>query len=349
MYNYTFVVTVYNCEVYLEECIISLLKQTINDFEILLIDDGSTDDSGRICDQYAYKYVNIRAIHKENGGVSSARNLGIENANSFYIIFVDCDDTMNEDFLQDVSQIIYEYNPDLIISGLWFDFYKKGKHVQSQLQSSMNRGLIGQSQVVNNIWEMFQGNILSSSCAKVYSMNLLKQYDLKFDENLKLYEDLEFVIRYLSKCNSVFLKETAYYHYRIILEANRYYSRIYDLDQVNNIIMTIDRTWMHYYSSYVNKEDANVREQMINIEYNILSQVISETLWKYLYKISLFCEKVDVIRNLSEYQRIYKDKTDRRESMSKEIRFIYKNRKISLWGWIFYRKNRHKVARFLKR
>ena len=93
------VVPVYNVEDVLHFCIDSILNQTYSDFELLLVDDGSTDKSGDICDQYARKDTRIRVFHKENGGVSSARNLGIDNANGEYICFIDSDDYVNSEFL----------------------------------------------------------------------------------------------------------------------------------------------------------------------------------------------------------------------------------------------------------
>lgn len=86
------IVPVYNAEKYLNRCVDSILSQTMTDFELLLIDDGSKDDSGRICDEYAEKDARVRAFHKPNGGVSSARNLGLNNARGNWIAYVDADD-----------------------------------------------------------------------------------------------------------------------------------------------------------------------------------------------------------------------------------------------------------------
>lgn len=92
------IVPVYNVEKYLSRCIDSILAQTFTDFELLLIDDGSKDKSGNICDEYAKKDSRIRVFHKENGGVSSARNLGLDNAEGEWILFVDADDWIEQDY-----------------------------------------------------------------------------------------------------------------------------------------------------------------------------------------------------------------------------------------------------------
>ena len=92
------IVPVYNSSQYLHRCIDSILYQSFNDFEVLLIDDGSIDNSGEICDEYAVKDSRVRVFHKENGGVSSARNVGLGNAVGEWVTFVDSDDWIDQDF-----------------------------------------------------------------------------------------------------------------------------------------------------------------------------------------------------------------------------------------------------------
>ncbi len=96
------IVPVYNIEKYFHRCVDSILSQTFTDFELLLINDGSNDNSGAICDEYAAKDARIRVFHKENGGVSSARNLGLDNAKGEWITFVDSDDYVKPDYLSNL-------------------------------------------------------------------------------------------------------------------------------------------------------------------------------------------------------------------------------------------------------
>lgn len=96
------IVPVYNAEKYLHRCVDSILSQTFTDFEVLLINDGSTDTSGVICDEYAQKDARVRVFHKENGGVSSARNVGIKNMRGLYSIHVDSDDWVEPSYLKDL-------------------------------------------------------------------------------------------------------------------------------------------------------------------------------------------------------------------------------------------------------
>ena len=109
------IVPVYNVEQYLPHCIDSILTQTFTDFEVLLIDDGSTDNSGRICDEYAKKDNRIRVFHKENGGVSSARNVGLDNAEGEFLGFVDGDDILSPVYLM----ILLKALEDFLLSDGW--------------------------------------------------------------------------------------------------------------------------------------------------------------------------------------------------------------------------------------
>ena len=106
---------VYNVDKYLERCINSVVNQTFNDFEYILVDDGSTDFSGSICDEFAEKDSRIKVIHKENGGVSSARNIGIDSSKGEWIVFVDSDDTLERNALEIISVYLNKYQLDLLV------------------------------------------------------------------------------------------------------------------------------------------------------------------------------------------------------------------------------------------
>ena len=111
------IVPVYNTEKFLHRCIDSILTQTYTDFELLLIDDGSKDSSGTICDEYAAKDVRVRVFHKENGGVSSARNMGLDNARGEWITFVDSDDWIDDNYLEALYGACIVSGSDIVFCG----------------------------------------------------------------------------------------------------------------------------------------------------------------------------------------------------------------------------------------
>lgn len=119
------IVPVYNVEKYLSRCIESILSQTFTDFELLLIDDGSTDRSGEICDEYAKKDTRIRVFHTKNRGVSAARNLGLDNAKGEWISFVDSDDWVENDYLKSLfNDNFLTENKCVICESVYVDFEK---------------------------------------------------------------------------------------------------------------------------------------------------------------------------------------------------------------------------------
>lgn len=122
--QFSVIVTIYNIEEWIYRCIQSILGQTYNDFEIILVDDGSTDRSGKICDEFCEKYPNtFRVIHKENGGPSDARNVGVQAARGEYIIFIDGDDFLKEDALRNMKDAIVNFSkPDILYSNGNFEF-----------------------------------------------------------------------------------------------------------------------------------------------------------------------------------------------------------------------------------
>lgn len=110
------IVPVYNVENYIEECCKSLLEQTYSNIEILLIDDGSKDNSGKICDVFANKFNNFKVYHKENGGLSDARNYGLKFAKGEYVTFVDSDDTVEKNYIEELYNLIKKYKTSMSIA-----------------------------------------------------------------------------------------------------------------------------------------------------------------------------------------------------------------------------------------
>lgn len=200
------VVPVYNTEKYLDQCIQSILSQTYTDFELLLIDDGSTDFSGVICDKYAVQDSRIRVFHKPNGGVSSARNMGLDNVNGEWITFCDADDYVEDNWLDNfiynaegcelVCQSINVFQNDCK-----FDYY----HLKTAYFESPSNVIYE----LNNSWQM-----LGSLCNKLFKTNIIKRNSLYFNEEIKFCEDTEFVTRYLKYVNRMYNIDGGGYNYR---------------------------------------------------------------------------------------------------------------------------------------
>ena len=133
------VIPVYNVQDYIHRCIDSLIKQSLfKQIEVLLVDDGSMDSSGKICDEYANKYENIRVYHKENGGLSHARNFAIEYLNSDYVFFLDSDDMVAGSFLSDMKRIIDGDRPDVICFKCCYERKKEEYRLKGNKKITVN-------------------------------------------------------------------------------------------------------------------------------------------------------------------------------------------------------------------
>lgn len=230
--KYSFIIPVYHCEKYLEGCISSIQAQDFHcNYEIILVDDGSPDGSGKICDKYAEQYENIRSFHKENGGASSARNYGIERAKGEYLLFIDGDDTVDKCLLSHLEQ--QEMSEDiLVVYGMSFDYYAGNEIEHTEILAYPESGHFDKKQLEKKFDEFFRCNSLSSACNKVFSKKIINEHHIRFDENMNLYEDFEFVLRYLQYMNQVYCIKEGYYHYRLLREENHLKNRVSDLKRL---------------------------------------------------------------------------------------------------------------------
>ena len=182
------IVPVYNTEQFLSRCIESILKQSFTDYELLLVDDGSTDGSGAVCDAYAEKDERIRVFHKENGGVSSARNRGIDEAYGDFLTFVDSDDLINETYLEHLMS----KNSDLAVAGLK---HVKGGFVDFKVPKQASYISMMEMPMHWNTPEM--NYLYCYPVAKRFRKDIINENNIRFDENLFYQEDLCFVLSYM--------------------------------------------------------------------------------------------------------------------------------------------------------
>ena len=206
------IVPVYKAEKYLRKCVDSILAQTFTDYEVLLIDDGSPDLSGIICDEYAQKDSRIRVFHKENGGVSSARQFGIENAQGEYTIHVDPDDWIEVDMLEELYNKAIEDDADMVICDFYIDYenYRKSQYVRQQ-PSSLECKII-----LSELFKFLHG----SCCNKLIRRECYIKYNVKFPVELNYREDLYVCVKILQNNIRVSYSPKAFYHYVIGINDN---------------------------------------------------------------------------------------------------------------------------------
>ena len=213
------VVPVYNAEKTLRQCVDSILDQDYIDFELLLIDDGSNDNSPAICDEYASKDNRVKAFHKENAGVSAARNKGLENARGEWITFIDSDDYISEDYFHGVKSCKQE----LLVTGfrdeIGGNVYENVKMISDLYQNADDVTQFIRVQVSSNM-------VLRGPWGKFYRRELLGA--IRFNTEMKLGEDTCFVFDYLAKCKTIEVNASSFYVIRrgAIPDAVKYQSSV---------------------------------------------------------------------------------------------------------------------------
>lgn len=212
--EYSFIIPVYNCKPYLTACVESIRAIGADTYEILLIDDGSTDGSGPLCDALAQQYPEVRVVHQPNAGASAARNRGIQESNGEKIIFIDADDSLDADILRDVLADSRCDQADLVIYGLTFDYYYHGACYRRDPLFYSYDGLMSAEDWGQAFNDLFRFNSLSPLWNKVFKREVLEEHRLRLNTDMFLYEDLEFVLRYMQHCGVIWNVPKAVYHYR---------------------------------------------------------------------------------------------------------------------------------------
>ncbi|MDD6812388.1 MAG: glycosyltransferase, partial [Lachnospiraceae bacterium] len=211
------IIPVYNVANYLSACLDSILQQEFTDYEIILVDDGSTDDSSVICDNYAANHTNIRCIHKENGGLPSARQAGFRNANGTYIAFVDSDDWVSSSMFTTMCRYAKETEADIIHC----DFIAAMSDRQKECSIPFAPGLYNKEQLLENVYPkmIYSGTYFTFGAApniwnKLFKYDLLEKHLFHVPHEIKVGEDWLVTYPCILDANSIYFLKEAHYYYR---------------------------------------------------------------------------------------------------------------------------------------
>ena len=295
------IVPIYKVEKYLDRCINSILNQTFRDFELILVDDGSPDRCGDICEEYAKKDKRIKVIHKENGGLSDARNAGLDIATGKFIGFIDSDDFIHKDMYMILYDAIIKSKSD--ISQCKFKYFSK--------EDELNKNIIndGKYEIYNNIDAIEEiidnKNLNTNVWNKLYKRELFN--DIRFPKG-KIHED-EFVtykVFYRAKTVSYVNKELYYYFSNDTgimknLNINSKFDWIEAIEERNEFLLSIKE------KSLFNKSNSYLFFNLIKIRYNIKK---SEELKNKSQMYNLVNEKIkyslNAISDKSSYSKLNK-------------------------------------------
>lgn len=237
------VVPIYNSEETLEDTLDSLVSQTYEKIEIILINDGSTDGSLELCQAYKEKDNRIKLYTQKNKGVSAARNYGIQESRGTYIVFVDSDDLLNQSAIIELIDIQEEEKSDLIVYNIahFSDIKTGNENLQSKKYSIdyYSKDFFFE----NELSKYIENEKINSPCNKMYKVDILKKKNIFFDENISLAEDLLFNFKYLQTIQNVVIYSKELYYYRVDQQntlTTKFNEHKYDqLIRVNDLMKSI--------------------------------------------------------------------------------------------------------------
>lgn len=235
--TYSIIVPVYNAGATIKRCVESILNQEYRDWELILVDDGSKDDSLKLCEQYSLQDSRIRTLHQANSGPSAARNNGLSIARGTYVVFVDSDDWVESSFLSDYVDAGDEY--DIVYQGLWKD-WKNGEHIR------INHLDIDTAEVPSAIQKLWEHDLFGYTCLKRFRRNIIANNNLQFNTQIFFREDTIFTAQYFQHVQKVRVLPVANYHY-IYYESSLQHTRfnVKEMLHADNLIYEAFSTHFH--------------------------------------------------------------------------------------------------------
>lgn len=304
MIEISIIVPVYNAEKYIARCISSIIEQTFRNFELILVDDGSVDQSGKICDIFASKDERIRVIHKQNGGVSSARNKGIETAEGKYIMFCDSDDYVEQNWCEGLYSLIIKPEVNLAFCGYQSVDVCTRKKIASQNYSSGAKSIIPRTL----LWDVYMSNLLNMPWNKIYEANIIKKNNIIFDETWSYNEDLMFVLKYIQSSEGDFgISNELLYNYTQGIDGSltkRYVSNLWDIKKcvfkeldstIESCGIPFDFIKNEYYSKWIWAIESSIGNEMrkenkasVYEKFKNIFKITHSAVYKEAFKLGTF-------------------------------------------------------------
>lgn len=301
-------VPVYNVEKTLDRCIQSILNQTFKDFEIILVNDGSTDNSGRLCDEYAEKYDNIRVIHKQNEGLGPTRNVGIKEAKGDFIYHCDSDDWIKENLLEKVYAKITETNSDVAVFGYDIFTENNGKIIPYASVGVDDKIFTDEKEVKKFFTEQyFNSFVVLSACNRMYRRSFLVDNELFFP-GLRRSQDVAYSLSLFDRIERLVTIKDSFYCY--IIEPGVYKGRSFE--EMIDIYCTL-YDWTSDYFKKWNLFETEAGQNLVN---NICEQIANYSAYAFVEKYKDEWKKNTKIliknKRIKKYFSMYKnDKNSR--------------------------------------
>ncbi len=330
MMKISFIIPVYNCKAYLPACVDSIRTVNAENCEILLIDDGSTDGSGAVCDELAERIPEIRVVHQSNSGASAARNRGLQEARGELLLLIDADDSIDPDALGKVLSDPRCLENDLTVFGLTFDYYHNGKCYRRDPLCFEFDGVLDRNDWGRDFVQLYLDNSLSPVWNKVFKRKIIQANSLFLDSSMFLYEDFEFVLRYMRHCDRIWNVPQAIYHYRQSEDEGNAGRRLKRIDSIPEFLAPIEAALAALPETVSREDRATVLQQ----------------LYLVLAREKIAVSDLQTIRDICrDYQKWTKnrmlpigpDKFQQRLLESKAAELYLTNKKAQLRHWVAVR------------
>lgn len=269
------IIPVYNADKYIEKCVNSVVNQSYTNIEIILVNDGSQDNSLDLCKRLCYDHQNVICINQINSGPSSARNAGIEAATGEYLQFVDADDYIDSDMTQQLIDRIQDDNTDLVICGyrnIYLDDDIQVKKINNNIGIF---GVLTQKELAKFFYELYSNLFVNSPCNKLYKSKLLHKNRIRYNESFSLGEDLLFNLDYLKCCSSISIESSCYYNY--IHRNNETLTNKYFVDryEIQSLLFNSIRNFLKYNNEYNKNNMKYIEHLYVKIVLSTISELYS--------------------------------------------------------------------------
>ena len=285
------IVAVYNSEKTIKKCVESILEQTLGDIEIVLVDDGSIDNSAKLCDEYAEKNTNIQVVHKTNGGLVSARKAGVVIATGEYIGYVDADDWIEPQMYEKLYGIAKKNDVDMVSSGYIYegnyqsyecDTVDEGEYRGTKLKDLREKAIFNM--------EVQDLGIRGSLCCKLFRRELFEKVQMSIPDTISFSEDKVCVVTFLLDCESVYVVKECYYHYILNKESMTIEPKTDYLYKINEVYKYLCSLYSHpnFSEGMRIQTELYITQQLIKGINSRMGFSIKNLLWidsEWMYKV----------------------------------------------------------------
>ena len=231
------IIPAFNCETSIKRTVDSIISSGLTDYEIVIVNDGSTDNTASVCKNLCTEYGFIQYFEQKNSGVSATRNKGISIATGEYILFFDADDTAEENGFSECVDILEKEKPDILVFGMRFDYYKNGKIYRNDKLVSEQSGMLNKNQIRAELDSLYSTNSLTSSCNKFYKRALITNNNILFNTKCFLMEDFLFSLECLKVCENIYCLPKALYYYKQSENEKNAFNRLKRIDDLCEYVL----------------------------------------------------------------------------------------------------------------